>query len=363
MRTRCQLDFAVSRAELRQIVLEIPADQKITNVFDPNVRQWSVAQDGAVQKVTAQLFEPAAQRQSVVVEMERFFDQKQQGPVAIPVVKALGVDKALVVGRQQGMVVVQVAEGLRGEVTRSGGLLQVDSAECRRPRPAGGPPLPAAFSYRYAAVPFDLQLSLEKVQPRILVDSLIEADLQPDRLTLDVLAVYTIDRAGVFELAWQVPAGLRGPPGHGHGRRGGAAEVQVSGHRLDKEKNRLVINLARKAIGKVGLHLRLQKDLHEPGLLVPGKAVAVPVGLPLVVRDGIEQANGRLLDLRRPRACKSIRPPATAFVRSPSPTPCRGCSPPASRRARPRRLGPCWRSPSPRSRRSWPFRPSGGNRR
>ena len=289
IRTDCQLDFSVSRADLRQLTLEIPADQKITNVFDPNVRQWSVQQAGPVQKLTAQLFEPAKQKQSVVVGLERFFDQKQQGPLAIPVVKALGIEKTLVIGRQQGIVVVQVGEGLRGEVTRSGGLLQVDAAEL--------PPalaMPGAFSYRYAAVPFDLQLALEKVQPRILVDSLVEADLQPDRLTLDVLAIYTIERAGVFRLDWEVPPGYEVRQVNGRAAAG-ATEVQFSTFHHDKDKNRLVVNLARKAMGRVGLHLRLQKDLREPDLLTPGKAVPLPVVLPQVVREGVEQATGRLM--------------------------------------------------------------------
>lgn len=289
LRTRCQLDFAVSRAEVRQLTLEIPSDQKITNVFDPNLRQWSVQQAGAVQKLTAQLFEPARQKQSVVVELERLLDQKQQGPVAIPVVRALGIEKSLAIGRQQGIVVVQVGEGLRGEVTRSGGLLQVDAAEL--------PPalaLPGALAYRFAAVPFDLQLALEKVQPRILADWLVEADLQPDRLTLDVLAIYTIERAGVFRLDWELPPGFEVRQVGGRAVAGAAA-VQYSTYQHDKEKNRLVVNLARKALGRVGLHLRLQKDLREPDLLTPGKPASLPLVLPQVVRDGVEQAAGRLM--------------------------------------------------------------------
>jgi hypothetical protein len=42
-RTRAELEYAVSRAELPQVRVEVPADQKIVNVFDPNVREWSVA--------------------------------------------------------------------------------------------------------------------------------------------------------------------------------------------------------------------------------------------------------------------------------------------------------------------------------
>ena len=45
------------------------------------------------------------------------------------------------------------------------------------------------------------------MQPRITVDSLVEARLLPERLTVDVTAVYTIEKAGVFTLDWVIPPG------------------------------------------------------------------------------------------------------------------------------------------------------------
>ena len=41
-RSRTNLAYAISRAELNQLAIEVPADYKVVNVFDPNVRQWSV---------------------------------------------------------------------------------------------------------------------------------------------------------------------------------------------------------------------------------------------------------------------------------------------------------------------------------
>ena len=49
--------------------------------------------------------------------------EKAGATVDVPTVKAVGV------GRQQGVVVVQVAEGLRAEAAKTSGLLQVDAAE------------------------------------------------------------------------------------------------------------------------------------------------------------------------------------------------------------------------------------------
>ncbi len=330
IRTQAQLAYAVSRSELRQLALEVPADQKVVNVFDPNVRQWSVEQAGQTQKVNVQLFEPAKQAQTIIIKLERYFDQKQQGSLQVPVVRALGTDKALVIGRQQGVVVVQVAEGLRGEVARSGALLQVDAAELP-PSLARGP---WAFAYRYAAVPFDLVLSVEKVQPRIVVDSLVEADLQPERLTLDVLAIYNIQRAGVFRVEWDLPPGYEVRQVRGRAAAG-AAEAQVDTYHVDKEKNRLVVNLGRRAFGRVGLVIQVNKELREPDLASPtGKAAQIPVEFPRVPRDTVERSSGRLLiyapESLRVNPAKPEGPPSISFkealegmesVRQPRPKP------------------------------------------
>ena len=66
---------------------------------------------------------------------------------------------------------VQVAEGLRAEAAKTSGLMQVDAGEL----PPALRGAKWAFAYRYATVPFELALSVEKVQPRITVDSLLEA--------------------------------------------------------------------------------------------------------------------------------------------------------------------------------------------
>ena len=84
---------------------------------------------------------------------------------------------------------------------RASGLLQVDAAEL----PDALRRQPWTFSYRYATVPYELVLGVEELQPRVTADSLVEARLEPERLTLDVTAVYNIERAGIFKLELDVP--------------------------------------------------------------------------------------------------------------------------------------------------------------
>jgi hypothetical protein len=290
VRTRTALAYTISRAELGQLVIEVPGDQKVVNVFDANVRQWSVAPSDGRQRITAQLFEPAKGSQQVTVELEKLVGDQPRFTLHVPVVKAVDV------GRQQGVVVVAVAEGLQAEALPSGELMRVDAADLPGSLARGA----WTFSYRYAAVPFELKLEVQKVQPRILADSLVEAYVEPERISLDVAAIYTVERAGVFRLELDIPAGFDVRKVYGR-QIAGAAGVQVDAHHLEGEnQTRLVVNLARKAIGRVALLVELQKALdggQRDLLAQPGKATDILLPIPTVAGAAgtLEQADGRLL--------------------------------------------------------------------
>ena len=143
VQTRASMAYEISRTEIGSLALRVPADQKVVNVYDPNVREWSVQTDGPTQTVTARLFEPTKGAQALVVELEKFGDE---GSVSVPVVEAVGV------GRQQGVVALRTGEGLRAAVAERRGLLQLDAADL----PADMRRRRWDFAYRYAALPYAL---------------------------------------------------------------------------------------------------------------------------------------------------------------------------------------------------------------
>lgn len=293
VRTHTQLAYEISRTALAELVVEVPADQRIINVQDANVRQWSVVQptssapavDGR-QRIGIQLFEPARATQNVVIELEKFITEAEQRKLRAPVVAAVGV------GRQQGIVVVAVAEGLRAEVVAHSGLLQMDAGEL----PKSLANWKWLLAYRYAALPFDLTLQVEKVQPRVVADTLVEASLEPEQLTLDLLTLYTVERAGVFRFEYDLPAGFEVRQVAGRAIANAQA-VQVDSHHLEgPDKTHLVVNLASKALGRVALAIKLQRRLTEPDLLSPtGRSVNIPLNIPRITPATIERATGRLI--------------------------------------------------------------------
>lgn len=285
VRTRTRLVYEISRAELSQLVVNAPLDQKITRVIDPNVKKWEVARDDTKQTIKIDLFQPARGTQNITIDSEKFSDEAALRDTHVPVIQAVNV------GRQQGVVVVRLGDELRAEATAKNGLLQLDTAELPQPLQS----VKWAFAYRYAALPFDLALNVEKVKPRIHVQQLVEAYIEPEQITLDVSGIFDIQQAGVFQLAFDIPVGYQVERVQGR-TMGDAQAVVVDSHHLEGDGNtRLLINLARKAIGRVGVSATLRRSLNEPNLLTPtGTAAELQIGVPRVATD-VEDVSGSLI--------------------------------------------------------------------
>jgi hypothetical protein len=287
LRTRAELVYNVSRAELPQLVVDVPAGQKITRVVDANVRQWDVAEIDGLQRITADLFEPVRGQQQLSIELEQILDEASRASLVVPTVQAVGVS------RQQGVVVVRLAEELRGEAAVTEGLLQLDATELPEPLRT----TPWDFAYRAAAMPFSLVLEVEAVQPRIEAQQLIEAYVEPNQLVLDVATIFGIEDAGVFQLELAVPAGYEVRRVQGRAL-GDSPPVNVDTfHLADDGTGRLSINLASKALGRVGLIVTLIRPLDDPNLLsATGESSTLEIPLPTIVTS-VRRVSGRLVVL------------------------------------------------------------------
>jgi hypothetical protein len=288
IRSRAILNYTIRRAELTELAIQVPADHKVVGVFDANVRKWSAANnadDEKLQTVSVELFQPVRARQSLTVELEKFVEDAQ-GEFSAPVIQALNV------GRQQGVVAVTASADLRVEPMRRTGLLQLDAGEL----PASMKKTKWAFSYRYAAAPFDLALRVERIRPRIETRELVEAYLDPDRLTVDLLAVFEIERVGVFQMKFDIPDGyeLRSVQGR---QAAGAGAVAVDGYHVEGEDEKtLVVNLSQRALGKVALLIEMQKQLDDANLLSPtGESSDIVIPAPRVTPEGVEHSRRRMV--------------------------------------------------------------------
>jgi hypothetical protein len=307
IRTHCVLNYRIRRAELSDLEIEVPADHKVAGVFDQNIRQWEVKDDGEIQRIIIQLFEPAREQQQVAIDLEKFASD-DLSDVVVPRIAASNV------GRQQGTVLVSLTPALRSKANTTDGLVQLDANEI----PAAQRNRSWAYSYRYSALPFTLSFSLDKIEPRITVDELTEVYLESNRMLVDWTLLMHIEKAGVFQVRVNLPTGyqLRRVEGR---ECGGAQKLAIDSSRVDgpeTDSPTLEINLTQKAIGDVALVVALEKTLDHTELQEPtGESASIPIDFPSVAMD-VERVSGRLV-VRSPESLR-VNPDETTGLKSDS---------------------------------------------
>jgi len=283
--------FAAPQAPINRWTIQVPekgmavqVEPMIAATETPEGDGEDESKPSKILAFVVELFEATQGNQTLMVELERFTGATDASyEVTAPVVTAVGV------GRQQGTVVVRLEDGLQGEMIRRVGLLQVDQNDL-------SPALRKQqwnFAYRYGAVPFELQLRVEKVKPRISVAELIDAELTTSQLLLNWQAVYTIEDAGVFQLRVDLPDGFEVRTVQGKAIGDAQPAAIDAHHRIANDSPTWLINLSKKAIGKVGVTIQLRKRLDDPNLLAPtGDASTIPVPLPHATESDVEFSRG-----------------------------------------------------------------------
>ena len=288
-RTQVTVNYSITRSELRELKIRIPLGQKISGVFDTNVRRWDVALAEGYQEITIELFEPVDAHQSISLELERFdLDvgmQNDSADVLIPEIEAVGVS------RQQGLVMVKVEGDLRGDVATRTGLLQVDAAEVK-----AGPGWD--FVYRYAALPYELILKIEKLQPRVTAQEYVSIQITPQQTRISVTTIMTVERAGIFQVDYQVPEGYRIRDVRGVAAGNVQAVMVENHHEVENAPGKYRVNFSRKAFGLVALRLSLEKQATDVNLMTPtGEASEYSFSLPRIVPASVEHVQGNLVVL------------------------------------------------------------------
>ncbi len=304
IRTQVKLRYQIERAELAELEIEVPNEHKVVNVFDANVRAWEVRTQESSQLVRVQLFEPIRGTQPLIIELEHYTNDLERTEVTVPVIRAISVV------RQHGVVSVRTADGLRVEVVRRQGIIQFDSSQSAETSQVSAPRL----AYRFASIPFELVLAVEKIQPRIHVKEYVAVEVSPHLIIAGIAAVFHIEQAGVFQLKFKIPEGFDRPSVHGVSI-GSPTSVPAEVDEFElQEDGTLIVNLSRKAIGDVGILVSMNRPLNDPQLSKPtGKASKFEIPIPRVDPASVERSSGWLV-VHAPESLQ-VNPAATENLR------------------------------------------------
>lgn len=285
-RTSATVSLDISRSEITSVALDVPADQKVVSVFDRNVKKWEVEKGDDSQTIKIDLFEPTLGRQLLAVELEKFIDEIDDTSITVPQIKANDVS------RNSGIVLVNLSSGLRAEPENKTGLLQMDVAEL----PGKLKNQKWEFAYRYASLPIALSLNVQKIQPLINVDQLVEVSIVPEKLNVEVSAIYDIQLAGVFQLDLDIPKEFEIREIRPLSRQGLVTVPIDTFYRDPKNENRVLVTLGKKAIGKVGLQISLDRELNDANLLSPTDVASkIEFAIPKSAIDGVEYSKGNVI--------------------------------------------------------------------
>ena len=204
VQTEALLTYQVLRGELNQIVVAIPLGHRILDVATPNLKGWKAADEANRQLVTIDLLDGNLKTIPIEIRTERpavgdvlelggvAEDGKVEGIHAVGAVRESGVlvaghgpELALAVEQQRGLIRIEV-----GEVPEA----------LRRPE---------NLYFKFYNSKFRLAVSAKPVEPRVTVNHATLLEFHDDELKLFANLDYTVERAGVFELRYAIPDGVK----------------------------------------------------------------------------------------------------------------------------------------------------------
>lgn len=202
--TDATLTYQVLRGRLDQVKIAVPAGDRILDVTAPNLKDWKIVKEGNRQAVVIDLLSSAEKTLPVEVRTERAAGAE---PFEIGGIDDDGTAHGihpLGMVRESGIVVVGHGSELTLAVEQQQGLMRVEAGE-----------VPTTLRkddnlyYKFYSPGFQLRVSAKPVEPRIVVAQATRLEFHDDELRSTAKLSYDIERAGIFELSFKVPDGLK----------------------------------------------------------------------------------------------------------------------------------------------------------
>lgn len=192
--THAVFDYQILRGSLGELVVEVPAEERLLDVQAPGLRDWQTEKVADRQRVKVRLHAPATQQVRLELHTE----------TPIPA-QAFQVGLVRVVGaaREGGTLAVRSAEDVGLEYVSRESISRIDAADApeslRKPR---------ATFYKFFTPEHKLSVVASQLEPRIVVDSHLSVLVDKARLSTRGEFRYQVSRSGIFALTFRLPAGL-----------------------------------------------------------------------------------------------------------------------------------------------------------
>ncbi len=155
--THAVFDYQILRGSLGELVVEVPAAERLLDVQAPGSRDWQTATAGGRQRVTVRLHAPATE--TVRLELHTETPIPEQA-FQVGHVRAVGV------ARESGILAVRSAEDMGLEYVARESITRIDAADAPSSlRKPGG------TFYKFFTSDHTLLVAASQLKPRIIVES------------------------------------------------------------------------------------------------------------------------------------------------------------------------------------------------
>ncbi len=281
IQTSTKLSYEVLRGELQEAILLVPADARVIDVAATvgQIRSWDIEFDNTKQKaqiLKLDLLNPMADRFEVMIETE----QDLGGTVTSLLGKAAdgtvqGVHAADVV-RETGILTVTTDSTLTATVKETSGV--------KRTRQKNQKSTLEQQSWSFTGQTGRLVLNITPVKPRLLAQQNANVIFDDDQIRLTARITYTVERAGIFQLAIKAPKDLIIDSVRANG---------MTEFKSDPNTGTIILSMARKWIGKIVVDIQAHRPFDSTVELDN-------VVIPFLDANGVEREDGQVRILAPP---------------------------------------------------------------
>lgn len=193
--THAVLDFQILRGGLDELIVEVPADQRLLDVQVPGIRDWQSEKVEDSQRIKVRLHAPATE--DIRLELHTEVPISEQA-FQVGQVRAVGV------ARESGILAVRGAEDVGLEYVQREAITRIDGADAPESLQK-----PRSTFYKFFTPDHKLSILVSQLEPRIVVDSHLSILLDKARVTTRGEFRFQISRTGVFSLAFRLPVGFQ----------------------------------------------------------------------------------------------------------------------------------------------------------
>ena len=280
IQTTTQLNYEVLRGELTELSVQVPPDASIIDVVSTSgrIRTWEAQAVGeSHQLLRIEMLTAVTEQVGIEIQTERTPDSETVQLVGKSADGRLRGIHAAGVVRESGQLIVSTDSSLTTVVESQSGVKRIDAGSAKN----GGA---ARQAWEFSGTTGALVVRTRPVEPRLLVAQSSRVIFSDDELKLTSRLIYTVERAGVFQLALSYPDSLTIDTV----RADGMSEFNV-----DKTSGKLTLSLTQKRMGQITVDIVARQPFDAA-------AEGLETSIPTITPEGVERESGTL-ELFAPR--------------------------------------------------------------